>query len=151
MVQANAVKENPPEKLSLGDWEFVLAHRDCSPEAGEAAKQVWLAIETKQKNGEAKLKMPSVKVISATKDSIDAALSEENQQSNTADVHIVMEKPLLKPPAPGTTTDIIGVFTAYAPSPFMFTMEKGELPVAVAKPKPKPTVHRTSTAKKRVG
>jgi len=147
-IAADAVKQNSADKLSMSDWEFVLSHRDCSAEAGEAAKQVWQAIEAKQKAGEVKLKMPAVKVISATKDSIDAALTEDNQQSNTADVHLVMEKPMAQPPAAGATIDIIGVFTAYAPNPFMFTMEKGELPVAA---KPKPPVHHAATARKRVG
>ena len=42
---------------------------------------------------------------------------------------MVMEKPLTKPPVPGIMTDVIGVLTNYTPNPFMFTMEKGELPV----------------------
>jgi hypothetical protein len=147
-IAADAVKQNPADKLSFSDWEFVLSHRDCSAEAGVAAKQVWEAIEGKQKNGDVKVRMPGVKIIAATKNSIEAALTEDNQQANTADVHIVMEKPMTQPPTPGTTTDIIGVFTAYAPSPFMFTMEKGELPAAA---KPKPAVHHAATARKRVG
>jgi hypothetical protein len=147
-IAADAVKQNPADKLSVSDWEFVLSHRDCSADAGAAAKQVWAAIESNQKNGDAKVKMPGVKVIAATKGSIEAALTEDNQQANTADVHIVMAKPMIKPPAPGTSIDIIGVFTAYTPSPFMFTMEKGELPAAI---KPKPAVHHAAAARKRVG
>src|SRR6266700_541571 len=147
-IAADAVKQNPADKLSFSDWEFVLSHRDCSADAGAAAKQVWEAIESKQKNGEAKVKMSGVKVIAATRNSIEAALTEDNQQGNTADMHIVMGKPMTKPPAPGTSIDIIGVFTAYAPNPFMFTMEKGELPAAA---KPKPPVHHAGAARKRVG
>jgi hypothetical protein len=58
---------------------------------------------------------------------------------------VVMEKPLTKPPAVGSSTDVIGLFASYTPSPFMFTMEKGELP---APPKPKPPVHHPATKKK---
>jgi hypothetical protein len=147
-IAADALKHNPADQLSFNDWEFILSHRDCSPAAGVAAKQVWQAIEAKQKNGDVKLKLQGVKVISATKDFIDAALTEENQQTDKADVHIVMGKPVLKPPAAGTSIDIVGVLTAYAPDPFMFTMEKGELPATA---KPKPPVHHAGTARKRVG
>ncbi len=147
-IAADAVKQNPADKLSFSDWEFVLSHRDCSAAAGDAAKQVWQVIVAKQKNGDVKLKLEKVKDISATKNFIDAALTEENQQTDKADVHIVLGKPVLKPPAAGTSIDIVGVLTAYAPDPFMFTMEKGELPAAA---KRKPPVHHAGTARKRVG
>jgi hypothetical protein len=136
-LAVTAVKDNDPATLSFGDWEFVLSKRDCSPANKEAAEKVWQAIQTKQQNGEAKLKLP-VKVVAATKDTIDAAINEENQTANKADVHVVMEKPMLKMPAVGSTIDVIGVFSSYAPDPFMFTMEKGELPAP-----PKPPVKKT--------
>ena len=43
-----------------------------------------------------------------------------------------MEKPMTKPPAVGSSTDIIGVISEYTPDPFMFTMTKGALPAAKA-------------------
>ena len=43
---------------------------------------------------------------------------------------VAMDKPMTKPPAVGATIDIIGVISEYTPDPFMFTMTKGELPVA---------------------
>jgi hypothetical protein len=43
---------------------------------------------------------------------------------------VAMDKPMTKPPAAGATIDIIGVISEYTPDPFMFTMTKGELPVA---------------------
>jgi len=134
-LAVNAIKDNDPASLSFGDWEFVLSHRDCSPANKDAAEKVWQAIQTKQQNGEVKLKIP-VKVIAATKDTIDAAINEENQTANKADVHVVMEKPMVKIPAAGSTIEVIGTFASYAPDPFMFTMEKGELP---APPKPPAT------------
>jgi hypothetical protein len=132
-LAVNAVKENDPATLSFGDWEFVLSHRDCSPANKEAADKVWQAIQTKQQNGEAKLKIP-VKVTAATKDSIDAAITDENQRDNKADLHVTMDKPMVKVPTVGSTIDVIGVFASYEPNPFMFKMEKGELPAAAKPP-----------------
>src|SRR5215470_2914146 len=135
-VACKAVQDNPPDTLSFGDREYVLQYRDAGPPCNkEAADKVWQAIISKQKNAagdEVKVKLPGVKVISATPDSIDIALTEENQSAGKADVHVKMEKPMTRPPSPGTTTDIIGVFSDYTPSPFMFTMDKGELPAAKA-------------------
>ena len=61
---------------------------------------------------------------------LEVAISDDNQAANKADMRVVMEKPMTKPPAPGTSMDIIGVISEYTPDPFMFTMTKGELPVA---------------------
>ncbi len=132
-IAVQAVKENDPATLSFSDYEFILSYRDASPANKEAAEKVWAVIQDKQKQGEARLRLNGVKVIAATKDSIDAALTDENQQSNKADLHVVLEKPALHPPAPGSVADIIGEITSYTSDPFMFTMEKGELPVL---PKP---------------
>jgi hypothetical protein len=63
---------------------------------------------------------------------------------------VEMEKPMTKPPASGTNTDIIGVISQYTPDPFMFTMTKGELPAA--KPVAHPAVKKKgAAAKKRKG
>jgi hypothetical protein len=61
-----------------------------------------------------------------------------------------MEKPMTKPPAVGSTIDIIGVISEYTPDPFMFTMTKGELPVAkpAAKPPAKGAAKRPAAKKK---
>jgi tetratricopeptide (TPR) repeat protein len=151
-VAADAVAKNDPAQLSVADWEFILAQRDCAPKGKEAADKVWAAIETKQKDAkgnEVKIKMPQVKVISATNDSVEAALTEDNQGKNQPDVHLVLEKPVTKPPAPGSMIDIVGVFTNYTPKPFMFTMEKGELPGAkpAARTPAKKGVTRKTTKK----
>jgi hypothetical protein len=91
---------------------------------------VWAFIQSKEKNGEAKLKMP-VKVVAAPDAStLDVAVSDDNQAANKADMRVTMEKPMTKPPAVGTMTDIIGVISEYTPDPFMFTMTKGDLPAA---------------------
>lgn len=135
-LAVNAVQQNDPSTLSFGDKEFILSQKDCSPAGTDAANKVWQSIQDLEKGGQAKLKIP-VKVISATPDTIEAALSDDNQAANKADLHVTMEKPMKKPPAPGAMIDIIGIITAYTPNPFMFTMEKGELPA------PKAPVHHT--------
>lgn len=148
-LACTVVQNNDPATLSASDWEYVLQYRDAGPQCNkDAAEKVWQTIQSKQKDdkGEAvKIKLPAVKVIAATADALDVALTDDNQQANKADIHVVMEKPLTKLPAVGSTTDVIGLFTSYTPNPFMFTMEKGELP---APPKPKPPVHRPASKKK---
>lgn len=129
-IAAKAVKENKPEDLSFADYEFVLQQRDCSPANKDAADTVWAVIQSKQKNGEVKLRLTGVKVIASTKESIEAALTDDHQTNNTADMHIVMAQPMTKPPAVDSMVDVIGVLTSYVPSPFIFIMEKGELPAA---------------------
>lgn len=122
-----AARDNKPEDLSFSDKEFILSKAGCSPANKDAADKVWQSIQDLEKGGEARLEIP-VKVISATKDSIEAAVSDDNQTANKADMHVELEKPVLKPPAAGTMTKIVGVITKYTPDPFMFTMEKAALP-----------------------
>ena len=128
-LACKAVQENDPAQLSVSDWEFILQYRDASACNKDAADKVWAVIQEKQKNGEAKLKLP-VKVISADHQTIEAALTDENQKANKADLRIELEKPLVKPPAPGSTTEVIGVLASYQPNPFMLIMKNGELPSA---------------------
>lgn len=135
-LAVQAVQQNDPASLGFSDKEFILSKASCSPANKDAADKVWQSIQTMEKNGEARLEIP-IKVISATNEAIEAAVSDDNQQANKPDMHIVLEKPVTKPPAPGTMTKIVGVITNYTPDPFMFTMEKGALPAA----KPTPTHH----------
>jgi hypothetical protein len=110
---------------------------------------VWQELQSKQKNGETevKLKLPAVLVISSTKNSLQVALTEENQKDKKADLTVNLEKPVLRPPAPGSTVDVVGVLSSYSPEPFMFIMDKGDVPGA--KPGPKKTVHHSQTGRKR--
>jgi tetratricopeptide (TPR) repeat protein len=129
-LAAQAVQQNDPGTLSFSDWELVLSCRDKTPANKDAAEKVWAAIQAKEKNGEARLRIP-VKVIAVTDPStMDVAISEDNQAANKADMRVTMEKPMTKQPAAGANIDIIGVISQYAPDPFMFTMTKGELPAA---------------------
>lgn len=136
-MAVQVVQQNDPSTLSFSDKEFILSKANCSPANKDAADKVWQNIQTLEKNGEARLEIP-VKIISVapTLDSLDAAISDDNQTNNKADVHVILEKPLTKAtaPAPGTMTKITGVLTSYTPDPFMFTMEKGALPAAKKPP-----------------
>ena len=129
-LAAQATQQNTADQLSFSDWELVLSCRDKTPANKAGAEKLWQEIQAKEKNGEAKLKIP-VKVIAVPDaNSLEVALSEDNQKDNKTDMKVAMEKPMTKPPAPGATIDVIGVISEYAPDPFMFTMTKGELPVA---------------------
>jgi len=129
-----AVRENDPATLSFSDWEYVLGYRDDSPANKEAASKVWAAIQGKQQQGAARVRIP-VKVISATTENIDAAITDENQQANKADLRVTMQKPLPRPPAVGSMIDVIGRISEYTLNPFMFSMKDGEMPTSKASPK----------------
>lgn len=151
-LACKAVQDNDPAELSFADWEYILQYRDAAPCNKDAADKVWAAIQNKQKDAkgeQAKLKL-NVKVISATADSIDAAITDDNQKDNKADLHVVLTKPVAKPPAAGSMTDVIGVISDYTPSPFMFTMTQAELPVVKPPVKKKPVPkHRPGGAARR--
>ncbi len=114
-----------PGALSFADWEFILTHRGDSPDNQAAAEKIWNVIVEKQHGG-ARLKLP-VKVIKATSERIEAALSEENQSSNTVDLDIELAHPLRPLPAAGATISIIGTLSDYRPKPFLFFLTKAEL------------------------
>ncbi|HMF90151.1 MAG TPA: hypothetical protein VKL40_05875 [Candidatus Angelobacter sp.] len=151
-LACKAVQENDPATLSFGDWEYILQYRDAGPACNkDAAEKVWQVIQNKQKDSKgdpAKLKL-NVKVISSTPDSISAAITEDNQKENKADLQVMMEKPMTKPPAAGTMTDVIGTISAYTPNPFMFTMTAGELPAPAKTPVKKPPARKTGATKKK--
>jgi len=129
-LAAQAVPASGDVYLSFSDRELVLSCRDKTPANKTTADRVWQDIQTKEKNGEAKLRIP-VKVIAVPdNNSLAVALGEDNQAANKADMHVTMDKPMTKPPAVGANIDLIGVISEYTPDPFMFTMTKGELPAA---------------------
>jgi hypothetical protein len=125
-IAVQAVRDVGPENMSFSDWEFVLSQRDASPANKDAAAKVWNAIQALQRNGAARLKIP-VKIVTSTNDTIRAAIAEENQKDNKVDLLVVLKAPLASPPAPGTTTEMIGVIVDYQPNPSLFVMRDGEL------------------------
>jgi hypothetical protein len=93
-----------------------------------------------------------VKVIAAPDTStLEVAVSEDNQAANKSDMKVTMEKPMTKPPAVGSSINIIGVISEYTPDPFIFTMTKGALPAAKAPAKApaKKGAAKKGTAKKK--
>ena len=150
-LAAQAVSPTGDIDLSFSDRELVLSCRDKTPANKTAADRVWQDIQTKEKNGEAKLRIP-VKVIAVPdNNSLEVALGEDNQAANKADMHVTMDKPMTKPPAVGANIEIIGVISEYTPDPFMFTMTKGELPAAkpAAKTPAKKGAAKKGTTKKK--
>jgi len=146
----DAVKNSKVEAIPFVDKEFVLAHANCSPANKDAADKVWQAILGEQKTADgsaAKMKLPEVLVISATRDTVQAAITDESKEAKKADITVTLEKPVLHPPAAGSTIDIVGIITKYTPEPFMFTMEQGALPGVKPTAPPKRTVHRAANQK----
>jgi len=123
-IAVKAVAQNDPAALSFSDWEYVLGYRDASPANKAAADKVWTAIQQKQKGGKLKL---HVKVIAATLETIDAAVTADNAKANKTDLHVTMAKPMAKAPAPGSAVDVVGVLSDYTAKPFIFLMTEGEM------------------------
>jgi tetratricopeptide (TPR) repeat protein len=125
-VAVDAVRAAGVENMSFSDWEFILSQRDASPANKEAAEKVWKHIQALQKNGAARLSIP-VKIVAATKDTIQAAISEDNQNNNKADLMVVLKTPPASPPSPGAQAKIIGTIVDYQMNPVVFIMRDGEL------------------------
>lgn len=125
-----------PAAMSLGDWEMVLGYRNASSCNRNAAEKVWAAIQEKEKQGANKIQFMRAKVISASSDTMDVALTEENQNMNKPDLRISMDTPMSPPPAVGTLIDVAGVITDYKSEPFMFIAEHGEFGPAPMPPAP---------------
>jgi tetratricopeptide (TPR) repeat protein len=120
------VEEHDPALLSFADWALVLSHRDVTPANKVAADKVWKVIADKQQGGGTRLKIP-VKVIRATPDNIEAAITDESQAADIADLHIALAHPLAPLPAVGAKIAIIGTLSDYRPQPFQFMMTQAEL------------------------
>lgn len=120
------VEENDPATLGFADWALVLRHRDATPANKAAAEKVWQAIGTKQQRGGARLKI-QVKVISATPDRIEAAITDESQAAGVVDLVVVLARPLSPLPAVGATIAVVGMLSDYRAQPFTFLMTQGEL------------------------
>lgn len=129
-----AVQQNDPAKLPLSDCEFVLGYGNASPANKEAADKVWQVLQSKNR-----MKI-SVKVISASKEMIEGAITDENQNANRADIRILLQKPLPHPPVAGSNVEVEGTMASYTPQPFMFTMGNGEIPG------PRPAAHTQLSA-----
>jgi len=135
----NLVKDKTPDQikaLSFAEWELVL-----SKGTPEDAAKVWDAIKgvSLQMEGQ---------VIGATTDQIQIAASSDDIEQKRADITLMMNGPVPAKlmPKEGATLDFEGTPASYTPSPFMMTMEKGQL-LTKAAPAParKPQVRKKPT------
>ena len=115
--------------MALSDKEFILAN---GQEADQAA--IWSVM-----NG-ITAEIPG-KVISATPDTVQLAVTQDAQQSNTADFTIKMKTPLKDLPTTGTTTTFIATFDSYTQKPPMIILKDG-----APKATPKAPVHHAAPA-----
>jgi hypothetical protein len=144
-LAAQTVASTPDLKsLSLSDKEFILFNGkkvDCSQPPADPAKpcvpadpagKVWDTMKG------TRVEVPGM-VISASADSVQLAVTEDNKQSKKADFTINMKTPLKTVPAIGATVTFDATFDSYVPDPPMITLIDGEPP---AKAKPTPVHHK---------
>jgi hypothetical protein len=114
---AKVVASTPDLKtLNLNDKEFILFNG--KPE--DAAK-MWDTMKGQT------YEIPG-KVVSATPESVQLAVTDDAKASNTADFTINMKKPLATPPAIGTMVNYVATFDSYSQNPKMITLINGAPP-----------------------
>ena len=128
---ATLVSTTPDLKtLGLSDKEFVLFNGKP-----EDADKVWATLKG------ISAEIPG-KVVSATADSVQLAVTEDNVQANKADFTVTMKEPLKTIPVIGSQVTFIATFDSYTPTPPMITLTGG-MPKAAA-PVHKPTARHTA-------
>jgi hypothetical protein len=116
-LAAQTVASTPDLKtLSLGDQEFILFNGKP-----EDAQKVWDVLKGHR------VQVPGL-VISATPESVQLAVTQDNQQSKKADFTVNMKTPLKSVPAIGATVTYDATFDSYTPNPPMITLSDGEPP-----------------------
>jgi hypothetical protein len=116
-LAAQTVASTPDLKtLSLGDKEFILFNGKP-----EDAQKVWDTMKG------TRVQVPGM-VISATADSVQLAVTEDNKLSKKADFTINMKTPLKSVPAIGATVTFDATFDSYVANPPMITLIDGEPP-----------------------
>jgi hypothetical protein len=120
-LAAQTVASTPDLKtLSLADKEFILFNGKP-----EDAQKVWDTMKG------TRVQVPGM-VISATADSVQVAVTEDNKQSKKADFTINMKTPLKVVPVIGATVTYDATFDSYTPTPPMITLADGEPPAKSA-------------------
>jgi hypothetical protein len=120
-LAAQTVASTPDLKsLSLADKEFILFNGKP-----EDAQKVWDVMKGQR------VEVPGM-VISATADSVQVAVTEDNKQSKKADFTINMKTPLKSVPAIGATATYDATFDSYVANPPMITLSGGEPPAKAA-------------------
>jgi hypothetical protein len=110
--------------LSLSDKEFILFNGKP-----EDAQKVWDTMKG------TRVQVPGM-VISATADSVQLAVTEDNKQSKKADFTVNMKTPLKTVPTIGSTVTYDATFDSYVANPPMITLIDGEPPAKA------PAAHR---------
>ena len=124
-LAAQTVTATPDLKtLSLSDKEFILFNGKP-----EDAQKVWDVMKGQR------VEVPGM-VISATADSVQVAVTEDNKQSKKADFTINMKTPLKTVPTIGATVTYDATFDSYVATPPMITLSDGEQPAKA------PAAHR---------
>src|SRR6201987_198477 len=119
---AKVVASTPDLKtLHLNDKEFILFNGKP-----EDAGKMWDTMKGQT------YEIPG-KVVSATADSVQLAVTDDAKASNTADFTINMKKPLTTPPAFGTMVNYDATFDSYTQNPKMITLIDGAPPAPVKK------------------
>ena len=120
---AHQAVESTPDlnSLSLHDKEYILKNGSTAD-----AQKVWDVLTGKV------AEVPGV-VISATRDSVQLAVSPDAQKNNTADFTVNMKKPLKKVPSAGDKATYIATFTSFTQNPLMIITDNG-IPKPVARP-----------------
>src|SRR6201996_2227817 len=128
---AKVVASTPDLKtLNLNDKEFILFNGKP-----EDAGKMWDTMKGQT------YEIPG-KVVSATADSVQLAVTDDAKASNTADFTINMKKPLTTPPAIGTMVNYDATFDSYTQNPKMITLIDG------APPAPEKPAHRAAPRKR---
>jgi hypothetical protein len=135
---ANLINGKTPDdvkKLSFAEWELVLS-------AGDQAAQdkVWTVIKG------VPLQMEG-QVLKATPTELQIAASQDDIDQKRADIVLTMNAaiPARLMPKEGATLDFEGTPASYTPSPFVMTMEKGQLLTKAAPPTRRPPARRRPT------
>jgi hypothetical protein len=115
--------------MALSDKEFILANGALPDQ-----QAIWSVMNT------VTAEIPGV-VVSATPSTVQLAVTQDAQQSNTADFTVNMTTPLKDVPAAGTKVTYIATFDSYTQKPPMIILKDG----GPKPPEKKPVPHRTTT------
>ncbi len=129
--QALYPASGPPtdiKTMALSDKEFVLANGNQAD-----ADAVWATMKG------VVTEVPGV-VVQATASSVQLAVSQDAQQTKTADFTINLTKPLTDIPTIGSSVKYDATFDSYTKTPPMIIMSDGSVPAA---PKKAPVHHTT--------
>ena len=114
---ADLVKSKDPKQMSFAEWQLVLSSGNQT-----AADQVWGVIKDKAVR-------LAAQVITSSATKMTLAGSSDDIDAKTADLTLIMDKPLparLVPPV-GTLMEFEGTVSSYTPNPFMMMMTGGVL------------------------